>query len=255
MEMEKINDNTIRVLLENEDLTERGITVLDLLGNQSEIESFFFSILDEVDKDHEFRSNEAVTFQLMPNRNGLELLITKSNSGQGGKDARTGDTGAEKQDSDDDVGSGDVFTSELADYIRGQLEEKDANESAGRHGDDAAPVEDDGDGVSGYLNMNDSSQKHYLVNFVDFENFIGFAAAFPYDNVVSNLYAYNGQYFLELVFFGTEMNQSQIKDALSLAYEYGDSVNFSVDVVRERGRLIMEDAAIEIARYHFSDRK
>lgn len=77
MEMEKINDNTIRVLLENEDLTERGITVLDLLGNQSEIESFFFSILDEVDKDHEFRNNEAVTFQLMPNRNGLELLITK----------------------------------------------------------------------------------------------------------------------------------------------------------------------------------
>ena len=46
MEMEKINDNTIRVLLENEDLTERGITVLDLLGNQSEIESFFFSIMD-----------------------------------------------------------------------------------------------------------------------------------------------------------------------------------------------------------------
>lgn len=78
----KINDNTIRVLLENEDLTERGITVLDLLGNQSEIESFFFSILDEVDKDHEFRNNEAVTFQLMPNRNGLELLITKSNPSQ-----------------------------------------------------------------------------------------------------------------------------------------------------------------------------
>ena len=34
MEMEKVNENTIRVLLGTEDLTDRGITVLDLLGNQ-----------------------------------------------------------------------------------------------------------------------------------------------------------------------------------------------------------------------------
>ena len=77
MEMEKVNENTIRVLLGTEDLTDRGITVLDLLGNQKEIENFFFSILEEVDKDHEFRDNDAVTFQLIPNQNGLELFITK----------------------------------------------------------------------------------------------------------------------------------------------------------------------------------
>lgn len=41
MEVKKINENTIRVLLENQDLTERGITVLDLLGNQEKIEEFF----------------------------------------------------------------------------------------------------------------------------------------------------------------------------------------------------------------------
>lgn len=58
MEMEKVNENTIRVLLGTEDLTDRGITVLDLLGNQKEIENFFFSILEEVDKDHEFRDKD-----------------------------------------------------------------------------------------------------------------------------------------------------------------------------------------------------
>ena len=45
MEMEHINENTIRVIIENEDLAERGITFLDLLGNHREIESFFYSIL------------------------------------------------------------------------------------------------------------------------------------------------------------------------------------------------------------------
>ena len=42
MEMEKINENTIRVVLDDEDLTARGIKFLDLLGNQKEIESFFY---------------------------------------------------------------------------------------------------------------------------------------------------------------------------------------------------------------------
>lgn len=258
MEMEKINDNMIRVLLENEDLTERGITVLDLLGNQSEIESFFFSILDEVDKDHEFRNNEAVTFQLMPNRNGLELLITKSNPSQNKpiEDSIKNDD-SENQDPDDfnnGTENGDVFTNELADYIRSQLEDKDKKESV-IHSAGNKTVDDDGDGVSGYLNAEDESQKHFLVNFVNFENFIGLASVFPYSNVVSNLYAYDGQYFLELVFFESEMTSDQVKDALSLAYEYGDPVNFSVDVVRERGKLIMEHAAIEIARYHFNQKK
>ncbi|MDN5831978.1 MAG: adaptor protein MecA, partial [Tetragenococcus halophilus] len=32
MEMEHINENTIRVLIKNEDLAARGITFLDLLG-------------------------------------------------------------------------------------------------------------------------------------------------------------------------------------------------------------------------------
>ena len=77
MEMERINNNTIRVILGSEDLAERGVTVLDLLGNRKQIERFFYSILEEVDKDHTFVSNDAVTFQVMPNKNGLELLISK----------------------------------------------------------------------------------------------------------------------------------------------------------------------------------
>ncbi len=68
MEMERINENTIRVLIGNDDLDKRGITVLDLLGNHKQIESFFYSILEEVDKDHQFQNNDAVTFQVLPNQ-------------------------------------------------------------------------------------------------------------------------------------------------------------------------------------------
>ena len=54
MEMEHINENTIRVLIENADLEERGVTFLDLLGNHKQIENFFYSILEEVDVEEQF---------------------------------------------------------------------------------------------------------------------------------------------------------------------------------------------------------
>ena len=77
MEMERINDNTIRVMIENSDLQERGISIMELLGNHDKIESFFYSILSEVDINHDFNEEDQVTFQILPNRNGLELFISR----------------------------------------------------------------------------------------------------------------------------------------------------------------------------------
>ena len=44
MEMERINDDTILVRIENEDLQERGTSVSELLANPTEIERIFHSI-------------------------------------------------------------------------------------------------------------------------------------------------------------------------------------------------------------------
>ena len=69
MEVHRISENTIRVTMDADELKERGITMLDLLGNKSQIQHFFYQILSEVDTDH--------TFQVMPSSSGLELLISK----------------------------------------------------------------------------------------------------------------------------------------------------------------------------------
>ena len=49
MEMERINDNTILIKIENRDLQERGMTVMDLFGNPQQIEAFFQEILEGCD--------------------------------------------------------------------------------------------------------------------------------------------------------------------------------------------------------------
>ena len=79
MEMEHINENLIKVSIRQEDLEERGIDFLDLVGDQKTIERFFYSILEEVDVDKHFQESEAVTFQVMPNKEGLELYISRTN--------------------------------------------------------------------------------------------------------------------------------------------------------------------------------
>ncbi|HBG91548.1 MAG TPA: adaptor protein MecA, partial [Lactobacillus acetotolerans] len=77
MQVNHIDENTIRVRINKEELAQRGLKVLDLLGDKNKIQHFFYSILDEVDTDHTFTKNAPVTFQVMPNNGGLDLLITK----------------------------------------------------------------------------------------------------------------------------------------------------------------------------------
>ncbi|MFZ2942969.1 MAG: adaptor protein MecA, partial [Latilactobacillus curvatus] len=78
MEMERINDNTILIKIENRDLQERGMTVMDLFGNPQQIEAFFQEILEEFEVDDQFIGSEALSFQVMPNSEGIEVYISKN---------------------------------------------------------------------------------------------------------------------------------------------------------------------------------
>ena len=77
MQVDHINENTIRVRINKNELAHRGLKVLDLLGDKQKIQQFFYSILSEVDTDHTFTQGVPVTFQVMPNNGGLDLMITK----------------------------------------------------------------------------------------------------------------------------------------------------------------------------------
>ncbi|KRL38838.1 adaptor protein MecA [Liquorilactobacillus uvarum] len=238
MEMEKINDNTIRVLLETEDLTERGITVLDLLGNHKEIESFFYSILEEVDVDHEFRENDAVTFQLLPNKNGLELFISKVDPKQSGKD----------QDNSDNSEEGEFSllgaNEDVSEYIRQEL-------STSKSKNKKKALENDGDGVSEYLKDKTVKQRHVVVKFEDFENFVQAAKILHNEEIASTLYLLDSMYYLDLIFFVGQTSDSQVRDALSLVVEYGEQASISPDVLQERGKKLLSSSALELARYYF----
>ena len=230
MEMERINENTIRVLIGNDDLSARGITVLDLLGNHQQIESFFYSILEEVDTEHQFQENDSVTFQVLPNRNGLELFISKN--------------GIDEEDDDPEVEpETDNHRDDISEFLKRQLEQTDASYQR------KTTVESND--VDEALNDHDLEKSTTVIRLSDFESMVQIARVLTLENAATNLYQYRDEYYLEVIFFVNATTPETMKDDLAIAYEYGHKTDMSPDILSEHGKLVMAQSALELTRYYF----
>ena len=242
MEMERINDDTIRVLIGNDDLNERGIRVLDLLGNHKQIESFFYSILEEVDVDHQFQDNDAVTFQVLPNRNGLELFISKNSES-------LQDTITKATQSSDSSGDQDA-QDDVSDYLKRKLMQTDTDNTDQAQGVQHNQTKDTND-LDPYIEDPETPTKEFVLAFNSFEDVIALAQMFRPDGLASNLFKYQGKYYLELVFFVDQSSTGVIKDDIAVALEYANQTKVTADVLLEHGEKIMSNAALETVRHYF----
>lgn len=238
MEMERINEDTIRVKISSEDLSERGVTFLDLLDNHKEIENFFYSVLEEVDTDHQFANNDAVTFQVLPNRNGLELYISK-NPANGMEEAMKSVAKNESPSNEE--------LDEVSDFLKKKLAETDGQDAnMSNPSRDADPAD-----FNSYGSDSDDTQTK-VIKLNDFEGLPGIAATISDVNGLDSvLYRYKDSYYLELVFYMSENTPELVKDNLALAYEYGDQTSITSEVLREHGKTIIDSAALELAKHYF----
>ena len=216
MEMERINDDTILVRIENEDLLERGTSVPELLANPIEIEEFFHSILVEMDVIDQFEDSEGMSFQVMPNPEGIELYVTKY---------------VEKKDTEADS---ERFVRNLVDTIQHSLGHRPKKEKKVED-----PVE-----TEKALEPLDCT-----VFFDSFEDFVQLAKLYPYNVQKSSLYRYSNYYFLHVyqdVFGGEDFTAD-----LALLREFGEFSRVSWEVVQEYGEVMIKEKAIETAKKYF----
>lgn len=219
MEMERINDDTILVRIENEDLQERGTSVSELLANPTEIEEFFHSILVEMDVIDQFEDSEGMSFQVMPNPEGIELYVTKY---------------VEKKDIEADS---ERFVRNLVDTIQHSLEHRMGKPKKEKKVE--APVEKEK-----ILEPLDCT-----VFFDSFEDFVQLAKMYPYNVQKSSLYRYSNYYFLHVyqdVFGGEDFTAD-----VALLREFGEFSRVSWEVVQEYGEVMIKEKAIETAKKYF----
>lgn len=222
MEMERIDEDTIRVEIEHSDLEERGIKFLDLLGNRKQIENFFYSILDEVDIDEQFHESDAITFQVLPKGNGLELFISKDGPSTEQLDLSTAE-GFNRED--------------IAQYIQNKI--TDDNQQT------------EMDDIDSYINDVTKRTKEFIFEFENFEDLIGLSNILYLEQGLSNVYYYNDLYYLELVFFTEEMQVEKPERELAIALEFAKYTNVTNSILEEYGNRIMENNALELTRHYF----
>ena len=229
MEMERINDNTIRVMIENSDLQDRGLSIMELLGNHDKIESFFYSILSEVDVDHDFNEDDQVTFQILPNRNGLELFISKL---------------------DEDHQVGDIINN-LMSYAKHQSDEidqvSDERRAALRQTDDGQDVASPSQvqPASSVSDNNTQPGAHLLtVKLPYFEAIIPIAYLANRLDDASDLYRYRDDFYLTLHYDRNVVSHDMLKDQQAMILEYATMTTVQNDVLREHGELVLQRDAL-----------
>ena len=219
MEMERINDDTILVRIENEDLQERGTSVSELLANPTEIEEFFHSILVEMDVIDQFEDSEGMSFQVMPNPEGIELYVTKY---------------VEKKDIEADS---ERFVRNLVDTIQHSLGHRMGKPKKEKKVE--VPVEEE----------KKLEPLDCTVFFDSFEDFVQLAKMYPYNVQKSSLYRYSNYYFLHVyqdVFGGEDFTAD-----VALLREFGEFSRVSWEVVQEYGEVMIKEKAIETAKKYF----
>lgn len=235
MEMERINENTIRVLIESQDLEERGITFLDLLGNNKEIEHFFYSILTEVDIDEQFQDSDAVTFQVLPNQNGLELFISKNL--------------VESEDGElPIIPELEASKEMLNELVRKQLSQEGKLDKL----KDIVGFEEDWDDSLSDEDDEGNIVFDYVIQLETFEDAIQLSKVHLINYTDSSLFKMADQYYAHIHFELTESKQRySLKEDLALILEYGTLSMLTPEVLSEYGHCIMERRALEQLKYYF----
>lgn len=218
MEMEHINENTIRVLIRNEDLVERGITFLDLLGNYKQIENFFYSILEEVDIEEQFQETDAITFQVLPNRDGLELFISKNSNTDKG-------------------------TMNFSDFVA-EMDQEEVNSFVKNQllGDSSETLSEE--------NIEENMEE-LVFRLEDFENLVQLSKEIYLPNAQTTLYKMYGRYYLTVRFPKEETSEAQMQNDVAQILEFAAKTATTPEVLGEYGEVIMQRNALELTRFYF----
>ena len=226
MEMERINDDTFLLRIENQDLIDRGTSIPELLGNPGEIEGFFHSILEEMGVLNQFEDSDGLSFQIMPNPDGLELYVT-----------RIVDMGDESTDERMVRNIVDTIQHSLTDRMGKKYKEKKEDRKL-------SPKSKATEDPSVPLKPIDVT-----VVFEDFEDFVSMAKEVTGEFEQSALYRYSDHYFLRI--FHPVEQQDEFTSKIALIREYAEFSRISWEVLQEYGEVIMPEAALETGKQYF----
>lgn len=225
VEIERINDNTIKFYISYVDIEDRGFEREEIWYNRDRSEQLFWQMMDEVNYKEDFSVEGPLWIQVQALEKGLEIIVTKAQVSKNGEklelqteDGNTVDLPVDKKVEnllDDKFGIEDMSDEESEDLEEGNLWI--------------------------IVNFNEFEDVIQLSHY--FQNFTGAAE--------ETLYYYNNKYYLYMEFSEDLLDDNLQEDIISQVLEFANDSDVTVHLLDEYGKKIFETNTFEQVRTHF----
>lgn len=219
MEIERINENTIKFYISYIDIEDRGFDKEDIWYNRERSEQLFWQMMDEVNYKEDFSVDGPLWIQVQAMDKGLEIVVTKA---QLSKDGESLELNVDDK----------TIKSSVEEKVESVLEEK-----FGTHQQDGEEEDDE--------------ELSFVIQFRDFEDVIQLSHYFEETYGIENrLFHYKDRYMLYVEFDDTVLGDDEQEDVLSQILEFGYDSQTTIYRLEEYGKVIFaEDALTNVKQY------
>ncbi|WP_423801507.1 adaptor protein MecA [Neobacillus sp. SAB-20_R2A] len=223
MEIERINENTVKFYISYGDIEERGFDREEIWYNRERSEELFWEMMDEVHGEEEFVVEGPLWIQVQALDKGLEVLVTKAQLSKDGQKFEL------------PIPNDKIKDLPVDDKIEELL---DQHFNPNYSDEEEVLLEED--------------SLEFILAFKDFEDVISLAKRPGLDNLVTTLYHFEGKYYLYTEFPEDVFGEDEIDDVLSVLLEYGYETQLTIHRIQEYGKEIIAENVFEVIRNHFS---
>lgn len=223
MEIERINENTIKLYISYLDIEDRGFDREEIWFDREKSEQLFWEMMEEIKEKEDFVIEGPLWIQVQALEKGLEIVVTE---GKIGKKRR-----AQLFSKDDEVVA---FPDNISDLLESHFGPNEKKE-------DSVVEKDDW-----YFSI--------ISRFDNFEDVIQLSHYMSLDetNAEDTLYSYDEKYYLMTKLNMIELDEEDQEDIISQILEFSEEdTKTTVHILEEYGVKIFQNQALKQVESHF----
>ena len=221
MEIERINENTLKLSISYIDIEQRGFQRDEIWYNRERSEELFWEVMDEINED--FNPNGPLWIQVQAMEKGLEIIVTQAHM------PGLPNLNNSILENMEPITNFDSFVNSFKEkglFVSEEMED----------------AEDDED----ELNF------EFVIAFKEFESLIKLSSLTNLDNIETKLYFFNNQYYLLTKFSEDTYSEKLLFDQLAILLEYGEETKMTSVYLQEYGKLIINNNVFSQLRTYFN---
>ncbi|MGR3763550.1 adaptor protein MecA [Rossellomorea sp. NS-SX7] len=223
MEIERINENTVKFYISYGDIEDRGFDREEIWYNRERSEELFWEMMDEVHQEEDFGIEGPLWIQVQALDKGLEVLVTRA---QVSKDGQRFELPI-PEDKLKELPVDERIEELLDQHFQIKQDQEEDTEVA----------------------------LDFTLKFKDFEDAISLSQRLkemPVEHLTTKLLAFENKYYLYINFSEEHFSEEEIDNMLSIFLEYADESRMTVHRLEEYGKIVVDQNVFETLSAYFS---